>query len=140
MDPFRNPFVLARFTCGPSVFDPTSRIDGDRNFPCLLVSCLYGRDSNLSLGCPVASLSMFSPLTETAFVSFPVCGCKITTVFALVQMFLCFSACFSEILFAIHCDLTESTNVKIYFKILMALTITLFCLFYDRFFHEKSSE
>ena len=86
--------------------------------PCL---CLYGPGPRpVQVICPVALLSMFSLCPRSLRRGFvPVCGCKITTVFLPPQVFLCFTASFSEILSAKSFQSIESTNVKICFAMLI---------------------
>ena len=86
--------------------------------PCLLVLSVWPR---------LKSKSRFvlwhrcqcSLLARGALLSFPVCGCKITTTFRRLQIFFYSITYFSQISSAIIYNLTESTNVKISFKILI---------------------
>ena len=109
---------MAGISLCPSVCPPDCRFDGDWNFFRIsLFVCMAGVQISNS-GCPVAfcqcSLRSREPLSV-----FPVCGCKITTKFRRLQIFLCFSACFPEFHTTISCNLAESTNVKIYFIMLI---------------------
>ena len=111
--------------------------------PCL---CLYGPEPRpVQVICPVALLSMFSPCSRSRRRGFvPVCGCKITTVFLPPQVFLCFTASFSEILSAKSFQSIESTNVKICFAMLITKLLPPFfryhlCLL-SRIHAEKSGE
>ena len=81
--------------------------------------------------CPVALLSMFSLRSRSLRRGFvPVCGCKITTVFIPPQVFLCFTASFSEILSATSFQSIESTNVKICLTMLIAKLLPSFFRYY----------
>lgn len=92
--------------------------------PCL---CLYGPDHlsarSLSCGIVVNVLSR-SRFRRRGFV--PDCGCKITTVFAPMQIFLCSKAYFLNFSLITYIGITKSTNVKIYFIVLTIELLTAF--------------
>ena len=135
------PDILCRLSVFPDDFRLT-----ETSFsvsPCL---CLYGPGPRpVQVICPVALLSMFSLCPRSLRRGFvPVCGCKITTVFIPPQVFLCFTASFSEFLSATSFQSVESTNVKICFAMLIAKLLPLSLRYHlyllSRIHAEKSGE